>query len=227
MGSLSDNKIDVNDIIVKEKTVYKALEELDEILYRKGVAPFELNVIGGFALLLEKIRFTDRTDIDYIGQDLNDEVKSIIDEVGLRYGLGRGWINNDCLLAGNDLEGLELITGKLYFNHSLDLRVISVNSLDKECLLRMKVIAIETSFMGIEYGGGDFSRIKDFPDIPLIMNACGYSYNDMVKDTIDYINEPNIYFLIRYYLRTRDLSKFNDKKFRDKIIETKGKIDLD
>lgn len=217
--------MEINDIMIKEKTVFKALEELDEILASKGVAPFELNVIGGFALLLEKIRFSDRTDIDYIGDDFNDDIKRTIDEVGLRYGLGRGWVNNDCLLAGGTLEDIELITGKLYFNHRLDLMVISINSLDRECLLRMKILSIDTSYSSIEFGG-DFSRIKDFADIPLIMDACGYTYNDMVKDTIDYVNSPEIYFLIRYYLRTRDLSKFNDKNFRKSIIDTKGKIDL-
>lgn len=64
------------DILYKEKVVYKALEELDEILYRKKVAPFELNVVGGFALMVEQIRMSDYTDIDYVGKDLPYEIKN-------------------------------------------------------------------------------------------------------------------------------------------------------
>lgn len=82
----------------------------------------------------------------------------IIDDVGMRYGLGRGWINNDCLLSGASLEDLEFVTGKLKFIHKFDL--ISINALDKECILRMKLIAIDTSYSGMGEGG-DFSRIKD------------------------------------------------------------------
>lgn len=210
------------DVLYKEKIVYKALEELDDILYRKGIAPFELNVIGGFALTVEQIRMTDYTDIDYVGKDLPDEIKMVIDDVGMRYGLGRGWINNDCLLSGASLEDLEFVTGKLKFIHKFNLKVISINALDKECILRMKLIAIDTSYSGMGEGG-DFSRIKDFPDIPLLLDACNFSYNDMVKRNYDYLLCPEIFFLIRYYLRTKDLSKFNDKEFLDKIIKTKGK----
>ena len=72
----------LNNSIQKEKTVYKALEELDYRLSKMKIAPFELNVIGGFAMLLENIRYSDYTDIDYVGSDLNDNIKEIINEVG-------------------------------------------------------------------------------------------------------------------------------------------------
>lgn len=89
----------------KERVVYQALERLDEELFAMKVAPFELNVIGGFALILEGIRVrSDYTDIDYIGSRLPDKIREKIDEIGAEYGLGRGWINNDVLLSGSSLE---------------------------------------------------------------------------------------------------------------------------
>ena len=209
--------------IQKEKTVYKALEELDYRLSKMKVAPFELNVIGGFAMLLENIRYSDYTDIDYIGSDLNDNIKEIINEVGVEYGLGRGWINNDCLLAGNTLEGLEFATGKLHFKHALDLRIITINSLCKGDLIRMKIIAIDTSFSSVEFGG-EFTRIKDFPDIKLLMEASNLSYNDMVKETFDYVMYPEIFYLINYYLKTNDLASLSNNKTMLEIIKNKGKI---
>jgi hypothetical protein len=68
------------------------------------------------------------TDIDFIGSPLPFELKEIVDEVGIRHGLGRGWINNDVLLAESNLEDLEAITGALKFNHVFDLKVITVNA---------------------------------------------------------------------------------------------------
>ena len=162
------------DILYKEKIVYKALEELDEIFHKKRVIPFELNVVGGFALTVQRVRMSDYTDIDYIGATLPEELREIVDEVGIRYGLGRGWINNDVLLAGSDLKELELLTGKLEFVHAFDLRVITVNVLDKRCLLRMKIIAIDTSFAELDAGGG-FARFKDFDDVLLLMDSLNFT----------------------------------------------------
>lgn len=37
---------------------------------------------------------------------------------------------------------------------------------------------------------------------------------------------PEIFFLIKYYLRTKDVYSMNDEKFKNEVINTKGKIDL-
>ena len=206
----------------KEKIVYKALEELDEALFKKDVAPFELNVVGGFALMVQSIRASDYTDVDYVGPTIPDWLKELADEIGLRYGLGRGWLNNDVLLAGNDLEVLEKTVGKLEFSHAFALKVISVNALDKECLLRLKVIAVDTSFSAVLVGY-EFTRFKDFEDIRLLMESLDYSVNDLVEETYDYVMLPEIFHLIRYYVKTLDQGLFADGKWK-KIIANKGKM---
>lgn len=154
----------VDNILYKEKLVYKALEELDNRLLKLGVKPFDLKVVGGFALMLENVRLNDYTDINYIGKPLDNSIKEIVDSIGLEYGLGRGWINNDVLMSGFDLDDIELSTGKLEFKHVTDMNVIRLYSLDKECILRMKIIAIDTSYMSAE-STGSFDRSKDFKDI--------------------------------------------------------------
>ncbi|MCL1790946.1 MAG: hypothetical protein FWG40_06260 [Peptococcaceae bacterium] len=211
------------NILYKEKVVYRALEELDAILHAQEVLRFELNVVGGFALMVQQIRMSDYTDIDYVGSPFPDSLREIIDEVGIRYGLGRGWINNDVLLAGSTLEELEELTGQLVFNHAFDLQVITVNVLDKPCLLRMKVIAIDTSFSELEVSG-KFARVQDFEDIRLLMETLGCSMNDVVENTFEYVMFPEIFHLIRYYVKTKDRNMFADSKWK-RIIAGKGKVE--
>ena len=67
----------VDNILYKEKLVYKALEELDSRLLKLGVKPFDLKVVGGFALMLENVRLNDYTDIDYIGNLLTTALKKL------------------------------------------------------------------------------------------------------------------------------------------------------
>ena len=212
-----------DNVIYKEKVVYKALEELDQRLAEKGVKPFELNVVGGFALLLEKIRLSNYTDIDYVGEDLSEDIKEIIDEVGVEFKLGRGWINNDVLLAGSSLEDLEYVVGELDFKPAFNLRVISVNSLDLSGLLRMKVVAIDTSFMGSRWGG-EFTRVKDLPDIKLLCDKLGYSHQDLVNECFPYVEDSSTFLLIDYYMRFEDIEAFSAEGGIQHIIATKGKV---
>lgn len=211
-----------DNVIYKEKVVYKALEELDQRLAEKGVKPFELNVVGGFALLLEKIRLSNYTDIDYVGEDLSEEIKEVIDEVGLEFKLGRGWVNNDVLLAGSSLEDLECVVGEMDFKPAFSLRVISVNSLDLGGLLRMKVVAIDTSFMGSRWGG-EFTRAKDLPDIKLLCDKLGFTHQDLVNECFPYVEDSATFLLIDYYMRFKDIEAFSTEDGIQYIVATKGK----
>ena len=210
------------NILNSEKVVYKALEELDKAFFALGVNHIELNVVGGFALILHGIRYSDYTDIDYIGADLPINLREIVDDIGIRHGLGRGWVNSDVLLAGSNLEELEAITGKLVFLHAFDLKVITINVLDKRCLLRMKVLAVDTSFSGMG-SGNEFDRFKDFEDIYLLMEHLGMSMNDLVRETFEYVLSPEIFHLIRYYVNTKDPGIFLNGKWK-LIIENKGEL---
>lgn len=201
-----------------EKVVYKALEDLDERLYRMGVKPFSLNVCGGFALLLENVRMSDYTDVDYVGKTLPEPVRQVVDEIGLEWHLGRGWVNNDVCMSGFGLDELELSVGKLNFVHRFDLRVISVYSLDKLGLLRMKMVALDTSYSEVA-SGGDFARSKDFKDVQLLMEAIGCEYEDVVEDTFDYMMYPEVFYLLRYYLKTGDMGLKSGKKCLE-IVKT-------
>ena len=215
----------VDNILYKEKLVYKALEELDNRLLKLGVKPFDLKVVGGFALMLENIRLNDYTDIDYIGKPLDNSIKEIIDSIGLEYGLGRGWINNDVLMSGFDLDDIELSTGKLEFKHVTDMNVIRLYSLDKECILRMKIIAIDTSYMSAE-STGSFDRSKDFKDIKLLMETIGVGMDELIIKTGEYVLNPQIYYLVNYYNKFNDVSNLSSFSSIKQIIETKGQIGI-
>ena len=215
----------VDNILYKEKLVYKALEELDNRLLKLGVKPFDLKVVGGFALMLENIRLNDYTDIDYIGKPLDNSIKEIVNSIGLEYGLGRGWINNDVLMSGFDLDDIELSTGKLEFKHVTDMNVIRLYSLDKECILRMKIIAIDTSYMSAE-STGSFDRSKDFKDIKLLMETIGIGMDELIIKTGEYVLNPQIYYLVNYYNKFNDVSNLSSFSSIKQIIGTNGQIGI-
>ena len=178
--------LDINDY--KDTPMFGAIIELNERLKEEGFGKIELNTIGGFAMMTHGYRAMDgMTDIDYVGPELSKKVCEIADEIGLKYGLGRKWINNDVLLSGTTLEDMEFSTGKLHFQEAFDLENIKINILDTKDLLRMKVIAIDTSLSGVELGDGDFSRYKDFSDVVRLKNALGMSNIDIKNEMGDYI----------------------------------------
>ena len=83
--------------------VTQALFALDAIL-PPWPHKVQLFVVGGYALQLAGVRKdpTEATDVDYIGQTFTGETRAAIDEIGLRFGLGKGWLNNDLLLVGSE-----------------------------------------------------------------------------------------------------------------------------
>ncbi len=205
----------------------QAVKELDRRLQEIHIQPFELNVVGGFALLLHKIRKdpSQFTDIDYIGPNLAPDIKAIICEVGNQFGLGADWINNDVLLSGSTLEDMELCTGKLHFSPAFELSTIKVNMLDKMDILRMKVIAIDTSLLGCEFGG-TFTRAKDFADVAAIADELHMTTADIRKATRHYVMNPKAtYTLIRHYMNNRDISIFYNDKYKTLILKPDA-IDL-
>lgn len=186
-----------------ESVLIKALKEFDERLYEIGAKPFDLNTVGGFALLLNEIRpcteSSQYTDIDYVGDDFSREIKDIVNEIGAKYHLGRNWINRDVVMDDLDEEDLEYATGELHFDKSMELSVITVYSLRKEDLIRMKVIAIDTAYMEWQDLGGEFSRFKDFGDVKLLMEDLGWDINKLRNETEFYVYNPETYTLIKNF----------------------------
>lgn len=175
-------------IVDQEILINRALIELDEELYSMGVEPFDLKVVGGYALILETIRHkNEMTDIDYVGPDLSREVAEVSNRIGMKYGLGSGWINNDVLLTDGSIESLSIAVGvPLRFTKAFELSVITVYRLDAYGLLCMKLNAIDTSLVATEYEGA-FTRKKDFPDIIALKNKLGLSWNDL-RDAIEWLS---------------------------------------
>lgn len=172
--------LDIKDF--GDNPMFKALAELDEALQENNIKGVELNVIGGFAMMVHGYRGADgMTDIDFVGPDLAKKVGEIADDIGMKYNLGRKWINNDVLLSGSSLEDMEFATGKLHFMEAFELESIKINILESKDLLKMKVVAIDTSLSAVELGDGDFTRYKDFDDILKLKGALKMS-NIAIKE---------------------------------------------
>lgn len=167
--------------------MYEALVSLAEKMNKKGAPPVELNVIGGFALMLHGVRPVDGvTDIDFVGTDLSKELGDLIEETGREHGMESGWINKDGMASGIAMDDFELSTGELHFSHAIDIGNISINILDEKDLLRLKVIAVDTAMTELE-ATGEFARVKDFHDIHDLMEKLDMSPEDAVKEYADYM----------------------------------------
>lgn len=164
-----------------------ALKDLAGRLEAEHVSEVELNVIGGFALMLRGYReISDVTDIDYVGKDLPGLLDKLSREVGLRHKMEPGWINNEGMLTGDSMEDFELSTGKLHFEKAFSIGPVTINVLDEKDLLRLKVIAIDTAMTEMEVTG-DFARRKDFTDIKKLGDAIGLTGEQISEEFEDYI----------------------------------------
>lgn len=166
----------------KDTPMCRALTDMAEEMERQDMPPVELNVIGGFALMLRGYRdLNDVTDIDYVGAGLPEKLDGIIRQVGLKHHMEPGWINNDGMLTGNSMDDFELSTGKLHFEDALQIGQMTINVLDEEDLLRLKLISVDTAMTELE-ATGEFARRKDFADIEALMHAQGMD-PQMVEET--------------------------------------------
>jgi hypothetical protein len=113
------------------------------------------------------------------------------------------------MLEGSTLHDMELSCGKLHFTRALQLKRLTVYVLDKEDLLRLKVISIDTNIIANSLGG-DFTRYKDFNDIKLLMADLGYSMDDVKEITKGRVEDARTYDVIQDYLNKGLESAMND-----------------
>ncbi|MDR1998466.1 MAG: hypothetical protein LBQ06_00785 [Frankiaceae bacterium] len=174
-------------LLPEDLLVTRALVALDGRL-PAGFPHMRLLVVGGYALQVQGIRTDpgEATDVDYIGRPLPGDVREMVNEIGLQYGLGPGWLNNDVLLSGaTDIDGIELATGPLRF-HALDaprLKHFLIEVADPQSLLRMKLVAVDTQLASFLDSGNtaDFTRGKDFADLRRICEHEGLPAASLVR----------------------------------------------
>ena len=202
----------------RKSSIYKGLEEVNALLEKHDAPSVNLNVIGGCAMILHGYKDPYRTDIDYVGENaFTEELMAQIDKIGKKNGLGAGWINNDVLLSGNTLEDMECATGKLHFYPVFEMSKINVSVLDAKDLLRMKVIAVDTSLTALEMGG-EFTRLKDLPDIAALMDKRNLDILGLELEIYQISDISDMtYKVIDEYHRNRDIAAIMD------MVKPKGK----
>lgn len=173
MGTIKEN----------DSILFNALKDLDALMVENDIPPVNLKIIGGFALLCHNVRkdTVSYTDIDYIGPEMSKDLMELAKQVGMKHHLGTHWINNDFLLTGNTLEDIEEITGKLRFTDSYRLNRIHLDILSKTDLLKLKIIAIDTSLTAVA-SESTFSRVKDLSDISLLVNDLSIDLDKFIRN---------------------------------------------
>lgn len=167
--------------------IYEALKDLAEKMNKEKMPPVELNVIGGFALMLHGVRPANGvTDIDYVGKDLSAGLNRLIEETGRAHNMEPGWINKDGMATGIAMEDFELSTGELHFVPALTVGNITINVLEEKDLLRLKIIAVDTAMTELE-ATGEFARMKDFHDIYKLMNKMKMKSENALREYSNYI----------------------------------------
>lgn len=206
---------------ILDHTMGKALQELNNIMEERHIPPVHLSVIGGFAMMLHGFRSLDGvTDIDYVGTALSREFQDIAGEIGLKYHLGKDWINKDVMLSGISMQDFETITGKLHFKRALTLSKIDIDALVPQDLLRLKIIAIDTSMTAVECGG-DFTREKDFPDVCKLADFLQISIPDICNEFSEYIESPLTSKALMFYTQSPDkLLEFISKQQQINTLST-------
>lgn len=167
--------------------MYEALADLARKMGNRNMPPVDLNVIGGFALMLQGVRPADGvTDIDYVGDDLPTTLNVLIEETGREHRMEPGWINKDGMSQGITMEDFELSTGELHFTHAVSIGRININVLDEKDLLRLKIISVDTAMTELE-ATGEFARVKDFHDIHSLMEDLGMGADDAIREYRGYM----------------------------------------
>jgi len=186
---------------LQNSTLFRALTDLDNELRELVKEPIELNTIGGFALILNNVRKNpdEYTDIDFVGQDFDSKIRSIIGKVGMRHNLGQNWLNNDVSAIDSSIESLELMVGEVEFKPILEMQSLKLNAARPEDILRMKVVAIDTWIMAMPENE-PYTRTKDFGDIELLLKHTSKNLNTLKAETNEYVIMPETYALIEEYL---------------------------
>lgn len=197
-----DKLLDINEY--RQYPLYGALYDLNEEMRKANMPAVTLNVCGGFAMMTYGLR--DRkgiTDVDYVGPKLVEEMEPLVYKAGRKHHLPADWINNDMVLAGFTFEDFEASTGKLHFTPAFRLSRLNINVLQPRDLLRLKILAVDTSLTAIDLGG-EFTRTKDLPDIKKLIAFCGVSFEQAMAQNDDYIISTMTRPVIKAYLDGRD-----------------------
>jgi hypothetical protein len=175
----------------ENSSVVAALIEFDSVLNKMKYKPFEIKIVGGFALLQSKIARDENqyTDIDYIGKGFSEEISVVISQIADKFNLPHDFINNRI----GSLEDLELVLGKLNFDKTIQLSVITIKVLDKMGLLKTKLLSVDTLLRF-----GESPREKDIYDIIEILKHLNITISEangelegikISKQTWDFVAE--------------------------------------
>ena len=185
---------------IRNSTMGKALTELSEELEKINYPPVTLNVVGGFAMMVQGNRPADgTTDIDYVGPDMSEQFNNIADRIGKKYRIGEKRINNETVLSDSTQESFEYSTGRLRFDKQMKIGNITINALHPDDLLRLKIIAFDTAITGME-ATGKFTRFKDLSDIKTLIETQKKDYKNLPEECRQYIINENTEDLIQCYI---------------------------
>lgn len=116
------------------------------------------------------------------------------------------------MVSGYTLDDFTASTGELHFTPAGQIGNIAINVLEEKDLLKLKIIAIDTSLMACEYEG-DFTRRKDLADIKNLMQSQNMTIDDIRDKWGDMILGSSTMDVLQSYLTKGD--KEVDRKIKE------------
>ena len=163
----------------------EALELLDSLVNE----PVDLNVVGGFALMVHGLRSSGVTaDIDTASPSFSREVEYAVEEVAERLNLPPDWLNNDSVFSfgdettQDDVDAFNDMLDAAYEHVDLGFRNIRLYVADLSTLAKSKAYAASDIGVG--------RTEKDVDDLINVLHAMGLFTPDQAAKALPWLNDP-------------------------------------
>ena len=189
----------------------RAILDLDKEIAEKGLDPIKLNVIGQRILILDgycENHQNNTADIEYQIDKYYDEYLDIVIGIGKKHDLGKDWFIDNVLVSYCTLQNFKSAIGELHFTKELKLDNITLEFIDPEDILKLKLIAVDTDMLMVinipfdRTGGKEIKRKvlhRDLNELRKILEQANRPYTELLNQYDDLILHPETKNVITRY----------------------------
>lgn len=158
--------------------INNAIFELDERLRRIGSKPCEIEIMDDNCAVwkITPLPINNEEDVNV----WQNKVKEIISEIGQEFNLPQNWISEDPSMVNIEWKKLEFAIGKMHFELDADLNVITVYRLNREDLLKIYALMLDSSINDEDFTNALERNANLIDKIKELSSELGISCKDML-----------------------------------------------